>query len=165
MFTKEKHTSRTAEFAQKIFSIDYPWIGWACTLVSRHHVSAKGMYRQHGPVSMPWNHFFLWKRGERIPTMLYFKELLGAHKNHSFSRITKFCMWQTATPQACVLLAGEHQSEEGWFHVSEDDVVSVLLQLPGTQQQEGVVGRRRDVIWPWQLPHTRDRSSRGDSDP
>ena len=74
-------------------------------------------------------------------------------------------MWQTATPQACVLLAGEHQSEEGWFHVSEDDVVSVLLQLPGTQQQEGVVGRRRDVIWPWQLPHTGGRSSRGDSDP
>ena len=35
--------------------------------------------------------FFLWKGGgERIPTMLYFKELLGAHKNHSFSRITKF---------------------------------------------------------------------------
>ena len=53
-------------------------------------------------------------------------------------------MWQTATPQACVLLAGEHQSEEGWFHVSEDDVVSVLPQLPAHEEDEAVIMFIRD---------------------
>ena len=96
-------------------------------------------------------HFFLWKRGERIPTMLYFKELLGAHKNHSFSRITKFFgeRWGTT------YLNKKLDTGPLWFlggHVADGNAtgVSVLPQLPGTQQQEGVVGRRRNVIWPWQ---------------